>query len=68
MTKLQEQKKEMKNLKAKLDIEYKKLTNRVEAYDREKRQLFLLQKNIENVQNLSEELLLSVEKIRLRGE
>lgn len=68
MTELQKQKQEVKKLSHTLDMEYAKLQKRVTLYDREPRQLKKLQQNITNIQNLAEELLVSIEKIRLRGD
>ena len=58
--------KEIKALKSKLDLENQRLLNKVEAYDREEKQLLLIQQNIQNIQNISEELLIEIEKIPLR--
>ena len=66
MTRLQQQKREVKALAEKLDQQHAKLQKRIEAYDREKRQLSIIQQNIQNIQNISKELLDSIEEIELR--
>jgi len=66
MTLLQQQKREVKNLSTKLNRQTTLLQNRVDAYDREPRQLALIQQTTKNCQNLSEELLVAIEKIEFR--
>ena len=66
MTLLQ-QKREVKTLSAKLQRQSILLQNRVEVYDREARQLSIIQQNVKNVQEISKELLLALEEIKLRG-
>lgn len=66
MTRLQQQKREVKALAEKLEQHHTKLQKRIEAYDREKRQLSIIQQNIQNIRNISKELLDSIEEIELR--
>jgi len=68
VTTLQYQKREVKILATKLQKHHTLLQNRVEVYDREPRQLALIQQTTQNVLNLSSELLLSLEKIKRRGQ
>jgi len=66
MTAIQQQIREVKEIAEKLDQNYSKLTKRIENFDREKRQFSIIQQNILNVQNLSKELLDSLERVDLR--
>ena len=58
------QDREIKRLSHKLRRHFSLLENRVEAYSIENRQLSILQQNILNIQNISEELLVTLEKMQ----
>jgi hypothetical protein len=65
MTEIQTQKREVKRLSELLARHHSELQIRIEVYSREQRQLSVIQQNVLNVQNVSEELLVALEKIKL---
>ena len=68
MTRLQTQKREIKKLSLSLSRQQTLLQNRVKVYNREARQLSIIQQNVQNVQNISEELFIALEEIKLKGD